>query len=198
MPDLTRLSSMTRSQTVDELLTRRWVERGPIAASHARRVPVGLGVNLAADTPGGFVAEGSPTPKFKRPPVIETLLGVQFAPQRSFSVPHFGLFWSQIRSAYPNQEMKPPLGPEVEDFGMSVAPGGVKVMLSTEPEARCWFIDLHRHNLSSFSAIASSGTGERSRAKRRIRSTPSQSLDSQRTGLASSAFSKTRGSSSPR
>lgn len=87
------------------------------------------------------MAEGSPTPKFKRPPVIETLLGVQFGPLRSFSVPHFGLFWSQIRADYPNQEMKPPLGPEVEDFGMSVAPGGAKVMLSTEPEARCWFID---------------------------------------------------------
>ena len=142
MPDLTRLSSMTRSQTVDELLTRRWVERGPIAASHARRVPVGLGVNLAADTPGGFVAEGSPTPKFKRPAVIETLLGVQFGPLSGHSRYRTSvLFWSQIRSAYPNQEMKPPLGPEVEDFGMSVAPGGVKVMLSTEPEARCWFID---------------------------------------------------------
>ena len=87
------------------------------------------------------MSDMTPTPKFRRPPVIETLLGVQFGPLRSFSIPHFGLFWSQIRSDYPNQEMKPPLGPEVEDFGMSVAPGGVKVMLTTEPEARCWFID---------------------------------------------------------
>ncbi len=87
------------------------------------------------------MAEANPTPKFKRPPVIETLLGVQFGPLRSFSIPHFGLFWSQIRSQYPHQEMKPPLGPEVEDFGMSVTPGGVQVMLTTEPDARCWFID---------------------------------------------------------
>ena len=56
------------------------------------------------------------TPKFKRPPVAETLLGVQFAPLRSFSIPHFGLYWARIRSDYPDQEMKPPLGPEVEEF----------------------------------------------------------------------------------
>ena len=81
------------------------------------------------------------TPKFKHPPVTETLLGVQFAPLRSFSLPHFGLYWGQIRSEYPVQDTKPPLGPQLEEFGPALPPQVVKLMLSAAIEARCWFID---------------------------------------------------------
>jgi len=35
-------------------------------------------------------------PDFNEPPVIETVLGLQFDSLESFSIPHFGLYWSKI------------------------------------------------------------------------------------------------------
>jgi uncharacterized protein (TIGR04255 family) len=82
-----------------------------------------------------------PLPKFKRPPVVETALSVQFAPLTSFSIPHFGLFWSEIRADYPKQEMKPPLGNVVEDLARPPVPARIGIQLTAEPEARCWFLN---------------------------------------------------------
>src|SRR2546425_18159 len=83
----------------------------------------------------------SPLPKYRRPPVVETALGVQFAPLKSFSIPHFGLFWNAIRGDYPKQEMKPPLGNVVEDLAAPPAPDQIHLQLVSEPEARCWFLN---------------------------------------------------------
>jgi uncharacterized protein (TIGR04255 family) len=41
------------------------------------------------------------TPKFKKPPVIETALGVQFKPLAKMRITHFGLFWLAVS---PNEE----------------------------------------------------------------------------------------------
>ena len=83
-----------------------------------------------------------PLPDYEDPPVIETLLGVQFSPLQSFSIIHLGLCWNQIRSEYPNQEIKPPLIPTFEEF--EPQPGTVaKIGIGSapEPDVRCWFID---------------------------------------------------------
>lgn len=82
-----------------------------------------------------------PLPKYRRPPVIETVLGVQFSPLKSFSIPHFGVFWNAIRSDYPTQEVKPPLGPIIEKFGVPPPMDAPSLKFMAEPEARCWFID---------------------------------------------------------
>jgi uncharacterized protein (TIGR04255 family) len=82
-----------------------------------------------------------PLPKYRRPPVIETVLGVQFSPLKSFSIPHFGLFWAAIRADYPMQEIKPPLGPVMERFGVPPPADARSLTFTSEPEARCWFID---------------------------------------------------------
>jgi uncharacterized protein (TIGR04255 family) len=86
-------------------------------------------------------ATEAPLPEYDRPPVIETVLGVQFPRLKGFSILHFGLFWNSIRAEYPVQEMKPPLGPVVEGFGVPGAAPEVGIQLLTDPEARCWFID---------------------------------------------------------
>lgn len=83
----------------------------------------------------------SPLPKYNKPPVIETVLGVQFAPLKSFSMPHFGLFWSMIREAYPRQEMKEPIANMVEDVMGPPLPDKISIRLTSEPEARCWFLN---------------------------------------------------------
>lgn len=95
---------------------------------------------MVHDNPGGFVAEVTSTPKFRRPPVIETLLGVQFAQLDKFAIPHFGLFWGEIRGEYPGHEVKPPLGQELEQFGSPPAPATLDITFTPEPLARCWFI----------------------------------------------------------
>jgi uncharacterized protein (TIGR04255 family) len=68
---------------------------------------------------------------------------VQFAQLEKFSVPHFGLFWSELRAEYPTFEVKPPLGTQREHFG-GIPPGGpaIALMLSSDqPPVRCWFLN---------------------------------------------------------
>jgi hypothetical protein len=56
-----------------------------------------------------MVDTGRPLPDFGAPPVVETALGVEFAPLRKWSVPHFGVFWNEIKSDYPRFEVQPAL-----------------------------------------------------------------------------------------
>jgi uncharacterized protein (TIGR04255 family) len=78
---------------------------------------------------------------FSSPPVVETVLGVQFAPL-SFAIPHFGLYWSRIQSEFPQYRVLPPLGHVREQFG---APSGGTIWkgieLVQELDIRCWFLD---------------------------------------------------------
>jgi uncharacterized protein (TIGR04255 family) len=82
---------------------------------------------------------GRPSPAFDNPPVIETLLGVQFIPLK-LSVVHLGLFWARVREMYPLYRIQPPLSVAVEDF--ESGPRNINVELKTlaEPPIRCWFI----------------------------------------------------------
>ena len=80
---------------------------------------------------------------FSDPPVVETVLGVQFAPL-SFAIPHFGLYWSHIQSEFPRYRVLPPLGHIREQFGGSAA-GTIRKMrfeVIQEPDIRCWFLDI--------------------------------------------------------
>jgi uncharacterized protein (TIGR04255 family) len=80
-----------------------------------------------------------PLPAFEGPPVIESLLGVQFVPVERFSAIQAGLFWNDIRSDYPTAESRPSLEPMPEDFGMKAPRIGIQLV--TEPDFRYWFID---------------------------------------------------------
>jgi len=76
---------------------------------------------------------------FRNPPVIETLLSAQFVPLRGLTLPFIGLFWGEVRGDYPSQEVHPPLAPEIEEF--PAPPSRPRIELTSEPDARCWFID---------------------------------------------------------
>ena len=56
-------------------------------------------------------------PEFVNPPVNETVLSIQFAPLTGFLIPHFGLYWSRIRSEYPECQVLPEIDPVIEQFG---------------------------------------------------------------------------------
>jgi uncharacterized protein (TIGR04255 family) len=80
-------------------------------------------------------------PDFDNPPVIETVLSVQFHALKGLALPHFGLFWQTIRDAYPNFHVQPPLNATVEKFGGQDLP---QFTISVEGlsglPVRCWFI----------------------------------------------------------
>src|SRR5579863_9990519 len=57
------------------------------------------------------------TPKFGKPPVVETVLSVQFDRLSGFRVAHFGLLWEAFRKQFPVVEEQPPLPPFAEVFG---------------------------------------------------------------------------------
>lgn len=78
-------------------------------------------------------------PKYDNPPVIETVIGVEFEPIHSWQIPHFGLFWSLIRSEYQECSVQPPLPDQVEKFGNER--NVLTINLNPHPNARCWFFD---------------------------------------------------------
>ena len=58
---------------------------------------------------------GGQLPKFRRPPLIEVVHGVQFAPL-PMTIVHPGLFYSRIRDRYPLSQTVPSLAPTRESF----------------------------------------------------------------------------------
>ncbi|PZO45464.1 MAG: hypothetical protein DCF17_01225 [Shackletoniella antarctica] len=64
--------------------------------------------------------------KFESPPIVEKLMGVQFAPLQAWSIPHFGLFWNEIRSNFPRFTVQP-----------SLLRGESEIAI--EDSIRCWF-----------------------------------------------------------
>ncbi len=53
-------------------------------------------------------------PKFLRPPVVETLLSVQFEPLAQMRVTDYGLFWKRIRDEFPVVQEHPPIPAIIE------------------------------------------------------------------------------------
>ena len=54
------------------------------------------------------------TPKFKNPPVVETVLGVQFRAISKMRMAHCGVYWDRIRQDFPAAEERPVLPPTIE------------------------------------------------------------------------------------
>jgi uncharacterized protein (TIGR04255 family) len=48
---------------------------------------------------------------YDRPPVIEVVYGVMFAPLKAWKLPHVGLFWQRILEEFPRCEHALPIGP---------------------------------------------------------------------------------------
>lgn len=62
-----------------------------------------------------------PLPSFARPPLIETVIGVQFAPIRGLSSAHLGLFWHELGTTWKLIGETEPVG-QVQIESMQVAP----------------------------------------------------------------------------
>lgn len=56
-------------------------------------------------------------PDWKRPPVIEVVLGLQFDMLPALTNGHLGWFWGDMHAEFPNSDDAPPIPPVVEAFG---------------------------------------------------------------------------------
>lgn len=81
-------------------------------------------------------------PEYEQPPVIEVVIGAQFAPISGFLPTHLGLFWQEIRYEYPAVEVAAPLAPVMErrDFRSAAEMSQVEVA-AVPPLPRMFFID---------------------------------------------------------
>lgn len=77
-------------------------------------------------------------PSFDRPPVVETVLGVQFQPLRGFHNGHLGAFWKKLGPEWPIVTDAPTLEPVYERFGENDAWGSLRpgLKLTSDPAAR--------------------------------------------------------------
>jgi uncharacterized protein (TIGR04255 family) len=77
-------------------------------------------------------------PKFERPPVIETVLGVQFTPLPEFRNAHLGAFWKRLGPEWPNVSDAPPLPPHFERFAETDrwTESGLKLTIGKDPNVR--------------------------------------------------------------
>lgn len=77
-------------------------------------------------------------PKFDQPPVVETVLGVQFEPIPGFRNAHLGAFWKSLDAGWSEVSDAPPLQPQHERFDVQAQPrtAGLHLSLLTDPVAR--------------------------------------------------------------
>jgi uncharacterized protein (TIGR04255 family) len=84
-------------------------------------------------------------PDFKRPPVSEVVLSVQFRALEAFGNAHAGLLWHKFRREYPDHSEQSPLQPVFETFGSaqrSAANRGLQIeTLLSPPMSRFWFLE---------------------------------------------------------
>ena len=82
-----------------------------------------------------------PLPSFKNPPVVETVLGVEYAPIQGWGVPFLGLYWEVIREEFPRFEVQAPIGSQIESFDQQLQPSAPSVqLLPVPPDPRVLFI----------------------------------------------------------
>jgi len=85
--------------------------------------------------------EAALMPDFDDPPVVETFLSVSFRDLEKWGIPHYGLYWNNIRSEYPKFELRPPVLGQIETFGESHDEAEAVFELNlNQPPVRIWFI----------------------------------------------------------
>jgi uncharacterized protein (TIGR04255 family) len=78
-------------------------------------------------------------PNYERPPVVETVLGVQFDRLAGVSNSHLGVFWKSLdQQEWPSVEDVPPLSNQFERFVDAARWGAaIQLQLTDDPATRC-------------------------------------------------------------
>jgi uncharacterized protein (TIGR04255 family) len=87
-------------------------------------------------------------PDFENPPVVETVLSVQFERISQMRAVHLGLFWLTVKDRFPDSEERSPLPSVFERFPGASSLGEVRFEALEFPELpRVWFQDRARTEL---------------------------------------------------
>jgi uncharacterized protein (TIGR04255 family) len=79
-------------------------------------------------------------PSFKRPPVTEVVLSIQFSSIPGFGTVHIGLLWQEFRGVYPKVSEQPPLVAVFETFGaIALTKPQIRFEMVPAPMSRFWF-----------------------------------------------------------
>lgn len=76
-----------------------------------------------------------PIYRFSNPPVVESVLGVQFEPLAKFKIGHLGAFWKALGPEWPATADAPAIEPQFETFGTRVW-GGATFKITEELQMR--------------------------------------------------------------
>ncbi|MCK6481652.1 MAG: TIGR04255 family protein [Planctomycetaceae bacterium] len=85
-----------------------------------------------------------PVPVFKRPPLIEVALSVQFSPLEGLALPLQVEFGSKLRARFPKSQTLPPLGPIPIEDPTNPPPVAQEITVMMQPVAfapRLWFLN---------------------------------------------------------
>lgn len=97
---------------------------------------------------------GRPTglPDFDSPPLIETVLSLQFEPIAGWTSAHAGRFWQSLGNKFATIEEQPPLPHIIERFGPPTPPT-MEVKVEDRPPAnRIWFLSSSKDQLLQLQA----------------------------------------------
>lgn len=81
-------------------------------------------------------AELGPLPDYENPPVIETVLGVQFERLPRATNAHWGAFWKSLGDRWPSVADAPPLPSQFERFDARAWASGLRFEFTQDPACR--------------------------------------------------------------
>jgi|ERR1700730_1115159 uncharacterized protein (TIGR04255 family) len=79
----------------------------------------------------------APLPRFRKPPVSEVALGVQFS--AVLNPVHLGLYYQRVKTRFPKIQMQSPVLPVFETFGTGGLPGP-QFAFTHGMQPRMWFL----------------------------------------------------------
>jgi uncharacterized protein (TIGR04255 family) len=90
-------------------------------------------------------------PSFRRPPLSEVALGVQFLPIPSYTLVDAQPVWQMYRNDFPEIAEQPPLPPQFETFGGGAQFSGVQFQFGPAIQSnRLWFVSRDGSHLLQF------------------------------------------------
>jgi len=84
------------------------------------------------------MADETPLPRFRKPPVSEVAVGVQFADV--LTAVHLGLYYQRIKTRFPRVQVVPPLPAMFETFALPADPTPLPQIVIDGTRPRIWFI----------------------------------------------------------
>ncbi len=86
-----------------------------------------------------------PLPRFRKPPVSEVAVGVQFP--AVLNPVHLGLYYQRVKARFPKVQVQPPIPPSFETFGaIPLITFGIQVQ-TAGPQTRMWFLSEDENSL---------------------------------------------------